>query len=374
MERLKMSLLLHFFQPYWQFQHIFKKIVDERYRPIFRFLREKRIGFGFTANINYSLLELLEKYGEHDVLRDIGDAARDGQIELMGAAAYHPIIPLLPEKEIKKQIAQDFRGKKSLRISRNSNGFFFPEMAFSKDALAIVKKYGYSWTVVEDVAVEWYQVPKNRILQCDDFIVFLRSSHWSKYVWDWHLDFWSFADKLRYELPSWTGGSDSYLVIALDAETFGHHVPGLNENFLFPMMEHWGGKKVVRFEELLRCFPLQKINPSELRSCSWATSCDDLYHGDSYPLWKSAGNIHHQRLWDLINLALIHADSPEAIHPCLKIVNSCHFWWISGKPYWNPGFMMPAADKALEIVNDLGTTEEKIQAKQYHDKLLSLVH
>lgn len=369
MKNLRMGVLLHFFQPYWQFPHVLKKIVEQCYRPIFRFVRNCG-KFAFTANINYSLLELLERHGYKDVLDDIKYCVKNNLIELVGTAAYHPIIPLIPVRESGKQIAEDIMKKKFLGILANSKGFFFPEMAFSKNSLGLARRMGFRWTIVEDVAVPFGQAPFDYVTSYHGFSVFLRSSHWSKYVWGNHLSFGDFAAKLGYELPGWTGGKSGYLVIGMDAETFGHHVPGLCESFLFPLVENWGGGKIVfSLEVLLNIFPHREN--SELRSCSWSTSYDDLYHDDPFPLWKSKYNGNQLILWDLVEMALKYSGRPETINSCFRIVNSCHWWWIS-RSFWNPQFMIKGAEKAFEVVNMCGTREEKKKAQWHLDFLRAL--
>jgi len=370
MDNFKLGVLLHFFQPYWQFPHVLQKIVEQCYRPIFHYVRNCGQGFAFTANINYSLLELLVKYEHNDVLDDIKYCVRNGLIELVGTAAYHPIIPLIPVKDAGLQISEDVIKKHCMGIKANSKGFFFPEMAFSKNSFHLLHKLGFNWTVVEDVAVLPEHVPFDYIISHQGYSVFLRSSHWSKYIWNDHVSFWEFRERLKCELPGWTNGGSGYIVIAMDAETFGHHVPGLSESFLFPLIENWGNRRVVcPFEDMLTIFPHRENG--ELRDCSWSTSYDDLYRNDPFPLWKSRDNSAQLVLWDLVEMALKYSKQVNAIHQCFKIVNSCHWWWIS-RGFWNPQFMLIGARKAFEIVEKCGTREEKKKARWHLDVLESL--
>jgi len=164
------------------------------------------------------------------------------------------------------------------------------------------------------------------------------------------------------------------VIIAMDAETFGHHVPGLSESFLFPLIQNWGGGKVVsKFEELMKLFPHREN--SEIRDCSWSTSYDDLYRNDPFPLWKSKYNGHQLILWDLVYMALKYWDRQDAIHPCLKMVNSCHWWWISrgmDRGFWNPQFMLIGAKKAMAVIEKCGTREEKMKARWQFEVLEQL--
>lgn len=370
MENLKIALLLHFYQPYWQSPVVLQKIIEECYKPILRFVNSSRVKFAFSANINYSLLELLSKFGHEDVIKDFKTATGNCRLELLGTAAYHPILPLLPQREIKKQIIYDsFMKKARFQICNNSRGFFFPEMAFSENVIPVLEKRGFNWAVIEETAVPRERIPYNQIFRKNNFFIFLRSHHWSKYVWNDHLDFGEFVKRLHYELPGWVGKDDCYLVLAMDAETFGHHVPGLAESFLFPIVSGWGGKKLVRFEDLLKMFPSEV---ESFRECSWATGEDDLQVGNPFPLWNSPTNGYHRYFWDLINLALKYAGHRDAIYPCLRIVSSCHSWWISGRPHWNPDFMKNGATGAYHVVMRFGNKVEKEDAQKLFDYLCSL--
>jgi hypothetical protein len=93
-----------------------------------------------------------------------------------------------------------------------------------------------------------------------------------------------------------------------------------------------------------------------------------LYHNDPFPLWKSKYNGHHLILWDLVYTALKYSDNPDAINDCLRMVNSCHWWWIS-RGFWNPQFMLIGAKKAMTIIEKYGTLEENKKA-QWHFEFL----
>ena len=95
MENLKIGFLLHFYQPWWQYPAVLRKISDQCYRPILKLVNDTD-GFCFSANINLSLLDLLEN-GFSDIRSGFKDAAKMGKIELMSSPAQHPIFPLIPE-------------------------------------------------------------------------------------------------------------------------------------------------------------------------------------------------------------------------------------------------------------------------------------
>ncbi len=373
MENFNLGIFLHAYQPFWQSKEVLDKIVRECYRPVFKFLREWNGGFAFTLNINYSLLELLKKFGHDDVLEDIRYCVSNYIVELVYSTYCHPIAPLIPQEFFGLQINEDTKSKKAFGLEANCGGFFFPEMAFNKECLDYLKeeKSFINWTIVQDIAVLPGQVPFDRIISYKDFPIFLRSSYWSKYVWDNHLSFDEFAGKLNYELPNWTGRKRSYLIIGMDMETFGHHVPGLIENFLIPLIKNWGSNGIISpFEGLRKKFPLREIGV--LRPCSWSTSHDDLWVNKPFPLWDDRDNPHHRSLWDLVNMAtqcfVRERHSKEDLHEFFKTQCSCFWWWI-GRGHWAPDLMIMGARDAFKLIHRYGNADEVEVAKKLLNQL-----
>lgn len=389
MENLKIGLLLHFYQPYWQFPHVLAKIVNECYRPVLSLVK-KTPGFCFSANMNYSLLELLDRdFGKElgchildhtflDVIEGFRRAVENGKIELLGSTAYHPIMPLVPKNLQMVEMIADIQLKRALwGIKKNCNGIFLPEMAFSQNILPNLKACEYKWTVLDDEVfrIEYRnQVPYNRIVSLQGFKIFLRSNHWSNKIAHGKLPtFEMMRRKMEHEIPNWTKNQPAYFIIALDTETFGWHYQDLVGNFLEPLIKEWGseGKGILSpFEEINRNFPSWDL--IRIADGSWATSEDDFWKDDPFPLWKSKFNEHHQNLWRLVNMALKYNETPGASWDCLKIVSSCHWWWIS-RAQWKPKFMKIGASKAMEVINRFSPgEEEKKEAKNIFEKLIVL--
>src|SRR3989338_4050003 len=111
MKNLKVGLLLHFYQPWWQYPCVLKEIAEQCYRPILRVI-ERAQGFCFSMNINYSLLELLNM--EHsDVVAGFKNATNAGKIELLGSTTYHPIMPLVSSDMRMAQMKIDMQLKRT---------------------------------------------------------------------------------------------------------------------------------------------------------------------------------------------------------------------------------------------------------------------
>ncbi|MFH2003275.1 MAG: hypothetical protein ABIK27_00780 [Bacteroidota bacterium] len=373
MENLKVALLLHFYQPWWQFPDVLHKIVDQCYRPILGLVNNLD-GFCFTANINLSLLELLDN-DFPDVVAGFRKAAEKGKIELMGSTAQHPILPLIPEFLQRAQIRTDKEEKENkFNIRQNCRGFYLPEMAFSGNIVGLMEELGYGWSVMDDepFMAKYGYAPFDHIITLNSFKLYMRSHLWS-HGKDGHpgiasgrLSFPDFKTMLDREIPSWTRNAPAYLIIATDAETFGHHHQGLIENFLEPMLTEWGnGGKITSIESLELSFPWRSV--PDLIDGSWATSADDLRENNPYPLWNSRFNKYHSMLWELINIALRYFQYCE--QDCLKMTSSCHWWWISGRSNWEPEFMKFGARKAIEIIRKHGTPNEVSAGEDLYKEL-----
>ena len=95
--------ILHFYQPPTQFPAVLKRICDESYRPLIALLGEFERARA-TVNINGSLTQMLLDCGHQDIVDGLRRLAEGGRIEFLGSAMYHPILPLIPESEIARQI------------------------------------------------------------------------------------------------------------------------------------------------------------------------------------------------------------------------------------------------------------------------------
>jgi len=344
----QIGLLLHFFQPWWQFPRVMADIHRATYEPILNFVFEGNLRFAFTANIHQHLLSYWADL--HPIFfGNLINAVDAGKIELTGTAKEHPILPLLTEKEAVKQIAADRKSKKVLGFPY-AHGFFFPEMAYSLRDFGLIKANGYQWTVLEDSAFVAREKPFNFIPEVEGMAVFLRSSHWNRRVWDQHMSFEEIRMRMKHELPPWMGKDQAYLVFAMDAETFGHHVSYLLKSFLMPALSAWGGDgNLLPFKRLLEIFP--KRDGEILSRHSWSTTAYDLDAEDPYPLWHSPKNFAHRLYARLLEIAFRHTDSPDMEDNGLKIANSCHTWWVSDRPHYKPEFMMYGAQLAMDIIN-----------------------
>ncbi len=327
------GFLLHFYQPPWQYKEALAKISAECYYPLLKMINDHPCA-RFTVNINYSLVELLKQHGHEEVLSLLAQAVQSGKIELTNSGAYHPILPLLDEEEINRQIDLNEQGIKSILGLEVNKGFFPPEMAFSPELAATLKNRNCEWTITDDAtfnAIYGY-VPHDFIPQTNGLPVILRSHYWSSVI-AFRQRRGKIFDRLDFEVKNWFGHHDGYVVVGMDAETFGHHHAGYIEELakFLDDLTSVGNEKGWTFKtisEICRQFPAR---PMEVPAGSWSTDADDIKRNVPFPLWDDPLNLAHHLLWELTNLVLEHRNelSPETRPLLDKALNSCQFWWVA---------------------------------------------
>ena len=149
--------LLHIYQPPTQEIEILRRIDKECYKPLFSMM-DKYDNAKFCLNINGCLIELLYEFGLGDTVDLLKNLVSESKIEIVGTAKYHPILPIIPKKEVYHQIGMNEEiNKKEFGKVWQRNGFFPPELAISSKITKIIREIGYKWVVMSGVAcpVDW---------------------------------------------------------------------------------------------------------------------------------------------------------------------------------------------------------------------------
>lgn len=353
------GFLLHAYQPSWQFPEIVKKAVETCYNPIFSYLlKEGNGGVRFTVNINYSLLEQLEKAGYHELLVKIKKCVSLGKIDLTGSGAYHPILSLIPPEEAERQIILNEKGVERILGKFLKNGFFPPELAFSKEIVPIIKKTDYRWAITDDTpfSTKHHFAPFDFIPTVEGLPVFLRSTRWSKRIAlekapeGKKYSAEQIVNWMNHDLAKWFHSKDGYVILAMDMETFGLHLPGY-VSFLKEFVATIEKKREMRLvfiSEILSHFPTREI---EVPSGSWSTEPEDIYQNNLYPLWKCKFNEAHKALWRLVDLTYssLNKENSETRDLMDRGFNSCQFWWL-GRGNWDPNIAFQTIPILLKII------------------------
>ncbi|HEY5601127.1 MAG TPA: polysaccharide deacetylase family protein [Patescibacteria group bacterium] len=359
-----LSVLLHFYQPTSQQFDILERIVNESYRPLLKIFLENPKA-NATFNVNAGLLELFEKNGYHDLIDGLKQLLERGQIELTGCAKYHPILPLIPAEEIKRQITLNSDGLKTfLGKDLKFDGFFPPELAYSPKVAKIIEELGYKWMALPMVSFGPQMPEFDRLykLKKSNLMLYFRHKWVSNVILSGYV-------RSREEFKKWLSEEDAqYMVAVMDAETFGHHRPGLVE--VLASLIKTEGIETLRVSDLDGKF--RKVDEVEPREATWSNSEQDFWldkeqkiaRHTPFLLWSDPNNPIHKLQWELTNLAIKTAgklsDEHKARHMLDMAIASDQFWWASAKPWWSLEMIEAGAFELVQTIK-IATDDLKIE-------------
>jgi len=400
---------LHFYQPPDQSKLMLDKVVNEGYRPFFGVLKshpKEKI----TVNFSGCLTELLVANGYSDVIHDLRLLAKRGQIEFTASAKYHPFLPLLPCKEVLRQIRLNEEiNKKFLGQVYKPVGFYSPEAGYSFELAKLAQKLGYHWTIVDEVSysgrislgdynfsvtpgfysggidlkrivgttsshakyVDYSKIYK--VAGLSRFFVFFRERVISDALASGQI---KSADQFL-EVLGKEQEKKRYLLTGTDGEAYGHHQPGLEK----VLDEIYSRKifKTVTVSELAKYFKREEtVSPYP---SSWGTTEQEMQDMNYYSRWYHPQNSIHKMQWDFTNFAIEivnkakegkdknYMDARKKLDFALY---SCHFWWASAQPWWSIEMIERGAYALLETVNacQTATPGEKRKAKRYYHRIV----
>jgi alpha-amylase/alpha-mannosidase (GH57 family) len=113
-DRLRLALVFHQHQPAGSYPNVFQEVTERAYAPLVGALyRHPEV----KATLHFSgpLLDWLES-NRPDVVGDLGDLLKRGQVELLTGGYYEPILVGVPRRDAVAQI----RG--SSAIARSARG------------------------------------------------------------------------------------------------------------------------------------------------------------------------------------------------------------------------------------------------------------
>jgi predicted glycosyl hydrolase (DUF1957 family) len=370
---MDIAFLLHLYQPPTQSEKLFREIAKSSYLPLVRAIKEFK-NFKVSLNLPLSLLEQMDNYGYDAWIDDIKEFVKAERVELVGSAAYHPILTKLPQDVVEKQIVLNefglgyyfgrhtgFEGEKAVLI-RNLTGFFPPELAVNENIVAILDSLAYSWVLVDGTAIPddpgYY--PKYGVYKLKDYAtkIVCRNRIFSNMLaFKRDLDMDEITNAINF-----FEANDKSFVVVLDAEFFGHHYDAgftVLGNLLESLTDM--GINIVTIGEYLSA--ASTTNLWQLRESSWGASDTDMTVGEMYPLWAHSKNAIHKLQWEIQNKLLkvyqasllenevegyetlpiwvpqklqklANTSEKESISLDLLVQKSLHsdqFWWASGK-------------------------------------------
>ncbi len=362
--------LMHFYQPPTADKETVIEAVEMSYKRIIRALK-KNPHIKFTFNLAGCLLEKLNQFGYHNLIADIKSLERKKQIEITGTAAFHQILPLIPKKEVIRNIKiNQTILKKYFGKNLKTQGFFMPELAYNALAAKIIADFGYKWIALDEISAygKLNKLDLNKLYldKKSGLKIFFRKRLWSR----------------------------SYVPRAM-ADLIGRNyhgvAPTITDAELYGLRHH---DFASDFEKLLKSHRLETLTVSEFLSglkekvelkplaSSWESTANELKRGKPFILWQNNKNKIQKKLWQLAHLAIAtvnrHQDDANyswARHHLDRGLASCTFWWASARDFklfssisWNPDEIERGTNELIKSIRSLAGLDTK-QAKMAAEKL-----
>ncbi len=357
---MNLSLFLHFYQPPTQKREIVEQIVKESYAPIAASLL-KYPKAHITLNITGSLLSQLDRYGFGELIQQYAQLVKNGQVELVGSAAYHAFLPKLPEKQIIRQIElQESLIKKYFGASARLRGFFPPEMAFIPKLARIVQAKGYEWILLDKYAKRGSRAYAPLYRDAEGLVYFFRNRAASFGLVNGSIG----SDKELITFFDERSRHAEYRILAMDGETFGHHRKAgekiLERIFANPSITTHTLSEVMNMD-----LEVSIIKP---RRSSWTVLDHKRNIITPFIRWSDTENEIHTLQWKLTKMA---CDAPHNDRSQKKLdaaLFSCQYWWACARPWWHIEMIESGAHALLQSIIESHATA------LYKERSLRLYH
>lgn len=371
---------LHLYQPANLDVYYIKEAADKSYRRLVNLLEEHR-NLKFTLNISACLLPRLEDADYGDLIKRLAALQKRGQIELVGSAAYHGFLPLLPAAEITRQIKEQEAIIKKYFGAVKLQGFFSPEMAYSEKVAVIVKRLGYKWIILDEIAATGslnnkldFKLPYQD--QTSGLKVIFRERDLSN----------SYVPTSIFNLVK--DGRRDLALTATDAELYGlRHEDPTAELEKLVKLKKLQTKTLSEFVASWTAAP-KKI---KLKASTWESSALELRRRRPFWLWQNGKNKIQNYSWRLADLALSLNDAYKKDKNyyfyrwhLVRGLASCTFWWASGRSFshnfgplaWSPDEVERGLNDLVRSVRSLAdknTRSAKIKAERLYIKAKGLL-
>ena len=300
---IRWAPLLHMYQPTFQDGKVLRQINKECYKPLLKMF-EEHDNVKISLNINAVLIEMLHEFDLSDTIEILQNLVSSNKIEITGTAKFHPILPLIPQKESERQIEINEEILRNEFKHWKRGGFFPPEMSISSQVAKCIRELGYKWVIISGVAcpVDW---PTDQIYTSPNgLMLFFRDDILSNKISFNNITAKGFVEEFTGMVKDnkESKQKDKYIITAMDSETFGHHIKTFERTFLSKAFELINDQKDIKIEfisDLSKFFPIneQKIIPKD---SSWSTSYDDIKAENPYPLWDHPDNRVHTLYWKIV--------------------------------------------------------------------------
>lgn len=360
---------IHLYQPANSPAERINEAVQKSYLRLTRLLEENP-DLRFTANISACLLERLRDGGFDELLERWRRLISSGRLEVVGSAAYHAFLPLVPESEAIYQIKrQEELSQEILGADIRGGGFFLPEMAYTPALAGLVKAQGYRWIIIGEASLpDGLELnSKGAYLDANSGLqVIVRQRRFSN----------AYAPDIIGNLFK-AEPAHELLITATDAELYGlrHEDPTAE-------LEKMAALDDLQTQNISAFLDTQtSLAPVVFRAASWETDWGEDGNNPFF-VWHDRNNKIQMLLWRLAKMAMALGDKyrDDSNYEWYRWhlsrgLASCSFWWASGRDFfhnfgpvaWNPDEVENGINdllRAIRSLQDRRSLEEKIKAEK----------
>lgn len=352
---------IHLYQPANMEREKLLEATEKSYERLLRAL-EEHPALRMTANIAGSLLERWTTDLERqDLIKRFAILVKKGQLELVGSAAYHALLPLVYKKEAIAQIKeQEFLLRKHFGLIK-LKGFFLPEMAYSAEVAKMIKKLGYEWLIVDEITVfgSLGETPNGVLLDANSGLKIVARNRLisESYV----------PDSLNSLMET---GINQPIITATDAELYGlRHIDHTAEFEKIIKLPHLQTQTISRY---IDSHPQTK--KARLIDSNWQTTEMDLLKKAPFMLWQDKKNNVQADLWRLADLAQeLYYQYPKDANSwwsrwhLWRGLASCSWWWASKNDFrsvfgplaWSPDEVEKGTAELIRSIRSLANSTDQ---------------
>lgn len=358
---MKWINFLHLYQPVNTDTYNIEEANEKSYKRILRALEENK-NIRFTFNVAGCLIQRWEEMGEQKLIERLFSLVKKGRLELTGTAMYHPILPLIPEDEVIRQVKENEEIlKKYLGSEYKPRGFFLPEMAYSPNIARIIKELGYEWIIVDEI------INNGKLNQIDVTKVYEDENSGLKLVIRARSESNTYVPQKISKLLS--EGNSKTVITASDGELYGlRHIDHTGEFEKLLKNEKLETQKISDFIDGEKS--LVKLKPI---SGNWNSSEKEIKEGQPFFVWYNKNNKIQMKLWEMQKLAyeIVYKNTKDenfywARWHLVRGLISCNYWWASEKDFmlfsgvtWNPDEIERGINDLTRAVRSLANKETR---------------
>lgn len=283
------------------------RVAETSYRPLLRLLEENRRRAAVTIAFDPSLsLELL-RHGEGGILHGLAALAESGSAELAAGSLNHALLPLIPRREVERQIRLgDEVMKETLGWAWRPQGLVSPALAYGRQVAEVAASRGLRWILLDEICLGnlgWAPLTKiHRARMGRELCFFFQSRD----VSEWFVT--DEPDRLRRRLAQELDGG--YRVAVVPAEAFSEGSRALRN---LQSLVHGSGPTPSVLSSLLTLFPdRQEVEPLP---GSRRTSLQHQAMGIPFAPWSAPHNEVQAILWHLSSIGWTEAERLEREAP-----------------------------------------------------------